>query len=303
MYRKKALTAVLCMGFIAFAAGGADATKPVNRKGPENPLHGSRIQKDVQMRNANGYLGVSEYNHPTDDFRVASAMGYVRGWLGGEPEYFSLLERGFSARPPKEVWNALWAFSIARPAERAAFGAGVVQDVTVEGDRIVALVDMPDIWGIMNERAPDLPETIRQWAFMDALGENGALMSKLPRKNVWIEIASDVTGRFKMTGPEMAAMLSAPEQDIRDALAWIAQQRNVKSKVYIPAYGKIAGQQVKLSNRTVKLASDVEMGLVALADGTKPGYEKAADAPKVKKMPRAKVVRKAAPSHNRNDDK
>lgn len=278
------LAALFCFSSVT---GEAEASRTVRgHKG--NVLQHSRIGRSFSGTDANGYVGISEYNHPTDDFRVASALAYINGWLGGSPEYLSLLERCFASVSPKKVWDGIWAFSLARPAERAAFGAAVIEDITVEGDRIVARLNMPDIWLVMDEKAGHLPETVRQWAFMDALGERAELLGNVPRKTVWIELAADVVGRFKISQADMMDILTGPEQDIRDALLWISEQWKKKSRPYIPAYGRIAGQQVKLNNRTTHLPYDLEMGLAALADGGRPGYEVRTPkpAPKVKKAPK-----------------
>ena len=219
---------LLCAAFLMSVHGGAEATKRIpNQRGQSNNpatyersnvLKQSRIEQSFSMPDGGGNWSISQYNHPTDNFQIASAMAYVRGYLGGETEYMSWNETVFKAVNPATVWRSLWAFALARPVERMAFGSAVVENVTVEGFRVVVRLNAPDVWKLMYDRAPRVPETVRQWMLMDALGNAGQLsLSDLPRVVLWLEMFVDETGRFRMNANEQSAFLSTPESDLRRA--------------------------------------------------------------------------------------
>lgn len=281
---KAAAVCLLCSALLMPVHGGAEATKrtPNQRSQSLNPstyertnvLKQSRIEQSFSTPDSGGNWSISQYNHPTDNFQIASAMAYVRGYLGGETEYMSWNETVFKAMNPATVWRSLWAFGLARPVERMAFGSAVVENVTVEGFRVVVRLNAPDVWKLMHDRAPRVPETVRQWMLMDALGNAGQLsLSDLPRVVLWLEMFVDETGRFRMSANEQSAFLSTPESDLRDALVYWA--RNWKAGKTLPRYAGLVGQQIRVTNRTVKLAPDVEMGLTLLGDGKRPSFAKA----------------------------
>ena len=234
-------------------------------------LRQSRIESDWSMPNGGGNWEISRYNHPVDNYQIASAMAYVYGYLGGNPEYFSWNETCFYHAEPSKIWESLWAFEMARPVERLAFGSAVVENVTVEGFRVLVKLNVPNVWGIMNEKAPDLPESVRQWLFMDALSTGaGPELSDLPRMILWLEMFIDETGRFRMSPEQQRHFLETPENDLREALMFYAKAQKWSPRA-VPAFAEGIGAQVRVSNRTVRLPRDIEMGLALLGDGKRPG--------------------------------
>jgi len=263
---------IMNLVFVICLVGKTFATTPVPHVpyyDKNNILKYSRIEKDWSRPSPNGKWSISNYNHPVDDFRLLSAVSYVKSFMGDSPEYMSSLQRLFPSMPPESIWQVVWGINAARPAERMAFNNAIIENITVQGNMVTVILNAPDVWQFMDERAPEIPNTVREWLLMDVM--TNATASEIPnlsRIKIALDLNISETGKLNMTQAEVSEMFIGYMNEIRSGLRWLD-----KHKRTFPAWGHRLATDIRVPNRVIKLPYDIETGIVLLADGKTLGLD------------------------------